>query len=465
MAAGAQTGSGAGETNAASPSLSPSSCTPDGRARNPLITQLFTADPNAVVYGDRVYLYTSHDADGQDNFDMVDYHVFSSDDLVNWQDHGVIIDTQSLPWATRLYAPAACAKNGKYYLYMPNDGSVIGVAVANDPGGPFVDALGAPLLTKQASRNTDVTWLFDPACLVDDDGQAYLYFGGGSDGAVRDNARVIRLGDDMISLADAQATTIQVPRFFEASFVSKHEGTYFLQYSADFSMGASLEYLTSQSPMTGFQYQGVLLSNGSINSGNNNHGSLIDLQGKAYQFYHNRKLMQQLGTSKVNNRSVAVQEITYGPNGTLNPIAMSAQNTTIAQLKCLDAFVEVQAETLAAEKGIEVEGRAGERVRVSQIDDGDWVGYSQVDLREGATALVARVASATGGGAIDIRIDGCDDFTTEVGTSIGTCQVASTGGATTFADLSCALTTASGAHDLCLRFSGGSFELDSWHLE
>ena len=418
------------------------------------------------MYGDRVYLYASHDVDGQDNFDMVDYHVFSSGDMANWQDHGLALDAASLGWASNLFAPGACQKNGKYYLYMPDGGSSIGVAVADDPGGPFVDPIGRPLVTRQASMNTDVTWLFDPACLVGDDGQGYLYFGGGDDGAVRDNARVIRLGDDMISLADARATTIAIPRFFEALHVHEHDGTYFLQYSADFTMGAALEYLTSRDPMAGFQYQGVLLANGDVNSGNNSHGSLIDFGDESYLFYHNRKLMQQLGTNKVNNRSVAVQEVSYGADGTLDPVAMSTQDTTALQIKCLDAFVEVQAETLAAEKGIEVEGKAGETVRVAQIDDGDWVGYSQVDFRGGATTLVAQVASASGGGVIDVRIDGCDGFTPEAGSSIGTCAVANTGGAAIFAGLSCTLTETSGAHDVCFYFSGGgSFELDSWHLE
>jgi hypothetical protein len=105
-------------------------------------------------------------------------------------------------------------------------------------------------------------------------------------------------------------------------------------------------------------------------------------------------------------------------------------------------------------------------VRVAQIADGDWVGYSQVDFRSGATTLVARVASAAGGGTIDVRIDGCDDFTSAPGTSIGTCTVVGTGGVDTYADLSCALTQTSGPHDLCLSFSGNtSFTLDSWRLQ
>jgi arabinoxylan arabinofuranohydrolase len=456
-------GSDGGDAGGASPAL----CTPSGKARNPLVTHIFTADPNAVVYGDRVYLYVSHDVDGQDDYDMVDYRGFSSDDMVNWQDHGVLIHSDDLSWADNLYAPGACEKNGKYYLYMPNGGSSIGVAVADDPGGPFVDPLGTALVTRSTPGVSDVDWLFDPACFVDDDGQGYLYFGGGPEGT-GDNGRVIRLGDDMISLGDATATTIPIPAFFEAAHVHKHDGTYYLQYSSDFSAGhgAALEYMTSKAPMTGFEYRGVILPNANINNGNNNHGSIVNFSGRSYLFYHARKLQQQLGVNKVNNRSVAVQEIAYAADGSLVQVSMSTEDTTVDQVKCLDGFAEVQAETLAAEHGIEVEGRAGATVRIAQIDSGDWIGYSQVNFREGATALVLRVASAAGGGAIDVRIDGCDEFTSQAGTSIGTCQVASTGGADIYAALSCPLTNTSGPHDLCLSFSGDTtFEIDSWHLQ
>lgn len=441
----------------------PSTCEPNGRAHNPLVTHIFTADPNATVYGDRVYLYVSHDVDGQDDYDMVDYRGFSSDDMVNWQDHGVLIHAESLPWATNLYAPGACTKNGKYYLYMPNGGSSIGVAVSDDPGGPFVDPLGDALLTKDYP-NSNVPWLFDPACFVDDDGQGYLYFGGGNDGG--QNARVIRLNDDMVSLKDASATTVPTTAFFEASFMHKHEGTYYFSYSSDFSTdhGAALEYLTSDNPMTGFTYKGKFLPNSNINEGNNNHGSIIEFQGKTYVFYHARKLEQELGVNKVNNRSVALQEITYGANNALNQITMSTEDFTVSQLKCLNGFAEVQAETLAGERGIEVEGKAGETVYVGQISNDDWVGYSQVDFRNGASKLVLKVASAQGAGNIDVRIDNC--LTGEEGSAIGTCTIASTGSATTFETLTCVIAGPAGPHDLCLHFNDNpSFVIDSWHLE
>ncbi len=442
----------------------PSSCVPDGAARNPLVTQIFTADPNAIVYGDRVYLYVSHDEDGQDGFDMIDHHVYSSDDLANWEDHGVTIDVDDLSWAGRLFAPGACEKNGQYYMYLTNGGSQIGVAVSDSPEGPFTDALGHGLLSG-SFPNADVPWLFDPACYVDDDGQAYLYFGGGPDGG--QNARVVRLGDDMVSIADAAATTVPTTAFFEASFMHKHDGKYYFSYSSDFSNGhgAALEYYMGDSPMMqNSEYKGIFLRNSGINNGNNNHGSIVEFQGKTYLFYHNRKLMQQLGTNKVNNRSIAVQELTYAEDGTIIPLDMSTDDTTVRQLKCLDAFSEVEAERLAAESGIEVEGDTGETVRVAQIDAGDWVAYSQVDFQDGASALVLRIAAASGGATIDVVQDGCLDG--DAGSVVGTCSVESTGGLETFAELTCTISAPAGAHDLCLKFSGDTdFELDSFHLE
>jgi arabinoxylan arabinofuranohydrolase len=241
------------------------------------------------------------------------------------------------------------------------------------------------------ARVGDVDWLFDPACFVDDDGQAYLYFGGGPTGT-GDNARVIRLNDDMISLKGASATTIAAPAFFEASFMHKRGATYYFSYSTDFEGHAAyLDYLTSDNPMTGFQHQGTILTNGSINDGNNNHGSIIEFMGSSYLFCHNRKLEQDGGGNNCYQRSIAIQKLTYTGDA-IDELEMSTEDTTVDQIKCLDGFAEVQAETMAAKSGVEVDGDG---------ETGDWIGYSQVDFREGATTFKARVASAAGGGSIE----------------------------------------------------------------
>lgn len=448
-------------------------CTPNGYARNPIVSHIFTADPSAKVFEDRVYVYASHDLDDQSDYDMTDYHVFSSDDLVNWQDHGVALDVADVPWASSLYAPDACygLQTGKYYLYFPDGGSAIGVAVSDRPSGPFVDALGKPLITRSTPGVSDVEWVFDPTCFVDDDGQAYLYFGGGMPDTGK-NARVIRLGADMISLADNAATTIDAPDFFEASFMHKRHGRYYFSYSTTFAdHAAHLDYMTSDDPMTGFQYEGTLIGNPAEDNGNNNHGSVVEHQGNWYLFYHTRILSNRLGLSDY-QRSITLDNLTYDEQGRINQVAETQGR--VEQLKCVDAFSRMEAETMAAQSGIEVEfateGSTTVGVNVTQIHDKDWIGYSQVNFAAGASTFVARVAKGVSvSSAIELVLDGCDEFTGDVGQLVGVCTIPDTGGWQSWVDVRCEIERTAGAHDVCLRFTGDGtehlFNLDYFQFE
>ncbi|MBE5877313.1 MAG: 1,4-beta-xylanase, partial [Lachnospiraceae bacterium] len=187
---------------------------------NPVMTQKFGADPYALVYGDRVYLYMTADTlewDEQgkvkeNTYSSIDtIHVISSADLVNWTDHGGILastDKGAAKWGRNSWAPAAAYKNinGKdqFFLYFANGGNGIAVLQSDSPTGPFYDPINKPLISRAMPSCADVTWLFDPAVLMDDDGSCYIYFGGGvPDISVAHNpgtARVAKLADDMISL-------------------------------------------------------------------------------------------------------------------------------------------------------------------------------------------------------------------------------------------------------------------------
>lgn len=333
--AGASGGGGAMGGGGGSGGLPPAPA--NGFARNPIVSHVFTADPAARVFEGRVYVYTSHDLDEQMGYDMTDYHAFSSDDLVNWQDHGVVLDAKDISWTDRLYAPDCCHSpvTGKYYLYFPNAGSGIGVAVSDSPAGPFVDAIGKPLIDSNTPGVGDVDWIFDPACFVDDDGQAYLYFGGGPPDT-GNNARVIRLNDDMISLKDPSATTIPAPDFFEASYLHKYNGKYYFSYSTTFANhSAEIDYLVSDNPMTGFEYAGTILPNPEGNNGNNNHHSIVEYEGKWYIFYHNRVLSNRDGFSDY-QRSIAIAPLTYDADGKI--VQVPAAGGRVAQLKSVPAF-------------------------------------------------------------------------------------------------------------------------------
>jgi arabinoxylan arabinofuranohydrolase len=434
----------------------------NGVARNPIISHVFTADPSAHVFDGRVYIVTSHDLDNQDNYLMTDYHVFSSDDLVNWQDHGVAISADSVSWATYLFAPdvAYSPHDGKYYLYFPSSGSGIGVAVSDYPYGPFTDALGHALITQSTPGVGDVEWVFDPMCFVDDDGQPYLYFGGGPQDT-GDNARVIRLNDDMISLEDASATTIDATDYFEAPFMHKHNGKYYFSYSTTFAVhSASIDYMMSDNPMTGFVYQGTVLPNpGADNMYNNNHASICEFDGKSYVVYHNRVLALREGLTSY-QRSITLDYMNYNPDDTIIQVTPTNPGT-VTQVKNVDAFTTIQAEMMADQRGIEVDFTDGAKtsVAVTDIHDKEWAGYSRVDFGAGATMFYARVASGfADGGEIDIYIDGCDLFTNLSGTLVGTCTVSDTGGWETYADVSCAITETTGIHDIYLRFEGTALQ-------
>lgn len=429
----------------------------NGFAKNPIISHIFTADPSAKVFNGRIYLYASHDLDDQDDYNMTDYHIFSSDDMVNWQDHGVAFKAADVSWAALFYAPDAAysAVTGKYYLYFPNGGSSIGVAVSDNPAGPFVDAIGKPLITGSTPGVRDVDWVFDPTCFVDDDGQAYLYFGGGMPDT-GDNLRVIRLGEDMISLADESATTIIAPDFFEAAFLNKRNGIYYLSYSSTPNPSITIDYMMSNNPMDGFEYAGTALPNPDNNNGNNNHHSIVEYEGKWYIFYHNRVLANRDGYTDF-QRSVAIDYLSFDGEGKI--VTAPAKNGKVAQLKPLDAFSQLEAETIADQRGIKtgfvIESGETSGVAVTEIHNEDWIGYSQVNFGEGANVFNVKVASnAADGGTIHLFLNGCDVFSDLQGKQIGSCKVDSTKGEQKWKNFVCGIKQTKGVHDLYLRFSG-----------
>ncbi|MEJ2111267.1 MAG: glycoside hydrolase family 43 protein [Acidobacteriota bacterium] len=434
----------------------------NGYARNPIVSHIFTADPSAKVFDGRVYVYASHDLDDQKNYNMVDYHVFSSNDLVNWQDHGMAFSIEDAPWAEKLYAPDAVYSPAtrKYYLYFPNSGNSIGVALSDTPYGPFKDAIGKALIDRDIPGVEEVDWVFDPTCFIDDDGQVYLYFGGGMPGT-GDNARVIRLNEDMISLKDAEATTILAPDYFEAPFVHKKDGLYYFSYSTTFQdHSAYIDYMTSENPMTGWKYRGTILKNPEHNRNNNNHHSIVEFEGGWYLFYHNRVISDREGLTEY-QRCITLDHLTYDESGAIKEVSTTPGQ--VKQLRNLDAFARLEAETMADQRGIEVDfvkadgKNAG--VMVTDIHNEDWIGYSQVDFRDGASVFKARVASvAPNNAAIDVYIDGSDMFRNLPGKRIGTCLVKPTGGWQNWRDISCNIEETTGVHDLYLRFAGNSTE-------
>ncbi|MCX7727067.1 MAG: glycoside hydrolase family 43 protein [Chitinispirillaceae bacterium] len=414
-------------------------------ADNPIISHKYTADPNAMVYKDRVYVYCSRDDNNNNGYDIVDYTLISSDDLVNWTDHGEVFNAKNdTKWANLAYAPACIEKNGKFYLYFPDGGSSIGVAVGDRPEGPFKDPLGKSLVNKNMP-NCNVEWCFDPAIFIDDDGQAYLYFGGGSTGTGK-NLRVILLNDDMISVK-GQAITIEAPNSFEASFMHKYNGKYYFSYA---TTGASkIDYMMSDNPTSGFVYKGTVLDNPTLNGQNinrynNNHASIIKFKDKWYIFYHDRRL-----SNEVYFRNVCVDFLYYNSDGTIKKVVVTSES--VPQLKYMNPFDTIQAETIDRQKGIKTDKCNDGGIMVKEITNGDWIRYTGIDFGNGASKFEVRAACVGEGGKIEIRIDN------ENGTLAGSCEIKSTGGWDKWNTFSCEVKDLKGVvKNINLVFKGNS---------
>lgn len=295
-----------------------------GFRKNPIITSMYTADPAPMVYGDTLYLYTTHDEDQliNDFYTMFNWHCFSTKDMVNWTDHGQVFSLDDISWADdRAWAPQAIERNGKFYLYCPvhktNGGMAIAVGVSDSPTGPFKD-LGYPLVDEGDWND------IDPTVFIDDDGQAYLYFG-------NPELRYVLLNEDMISY-DKTVGVVKIPMteesfakgshmtgtsYAEGPWFYKRNGLYYMVYAA-FGEGKRdehLAYSTATSPTGPWVYGGVLMTEegGTFT----NHPGIVDFKGHSYLFYHTG----ELPGGSLFHRSVCVAEFNYNEDGSIDTIA------------------------------------------------------------------------------------------------------------------------------------------------
>lgn len=469
---------------------------------NPLMDHKLGADPYVLVHNGRVYVYMSSDSyvynsNGtvKDNdFSMLNkVHVISSADMVNWTDHGAIPVAGSnnanngqgiAKWAWGSWAPAVAKKSiagkDKFFLYFANSASGIGVLTADSPIGPWSDPLGKALVTLSTPGMSGVTWLFDPAVLVDDDGTGYLYVGGGipntSDPASIANpktARVLRLGDNMTSVV-GNAVTIDAPYLFEDSGIHKYNGKYYYSYCINFSgthpaafPAGEIGYMVSDSPMGPFTYKGHFLKNpyAFFGVGGNNHHAVFNFNNQWYSVYHAQTVSKaQLGDGK-GYRSPHINKLVHNADGTIQEVQGNLAG--ISQTTNLNPYTRVEAETIGWQAGITTEatqasGGPFNNQNVTNIHNGDWIAVGNVDFGSaGASTFKANVAS-TVGGKIEIRLDSA------TGPLVGTLNVNPTGGAQNWSEIQTSVSNATGVHRLYLVFtgtgSGNLFNLDYWQF-
>jgi arabinoxylan arabinofuranohydrolase len=435
-------------------------CTTPLLADYPIASHRYLADPTPLVTKDRVYIYCSNDDESpvEGSYNIPNVVCVSSSDMKNWTDHGSVFRaSEDTKWAKKTWAPGAIERDGKFFLYFGNGGGNIGVVVGDSPIGPFKDVLGKPLIEHgtpgvQPAKNM---WLFDPSVFIDDDGQAYIYFGGNGD----DNVRVAKLKKDMVTL-DGEVMKMNAPNFFEAAWVNKYKGVYYFSYSTTPKAGMRFDYMTSDKPTSGFKYRGIVSDQPPINN-NNHHAAQFEFKGHWYHVYHNRIVAKEAGIPTGFRRNLALEEFEYEADGSIQKVKFTPND--VKQQGALNPFVKVDAETFNTQKGVETIPCDEGGLCLTELANGDWVKVVGVDFssRE-AKKFNARVACEGAGGKIEIRLGSPD------GKLVGTCAVTGTGGAQKWQAVSCAVTGASGRTDLCLVFTGGEgnlFNFDCWKFE
>jgi len=378
-------------------------------ATNPLITDQFTADPTARVFEGRIYVYPSHDIPEPPGytgrpkwFVMEDYHVFSTDNLTDWKDHGVILSRNDVPWANHdsyaMWAPDAVFKDGKYWFYFPamsagqttGAGMRIGVATADKPTGPF-KAMPTPI---------DGVKGIDPGVLLAKDGSAYLYWSGS------DKLFGAKLKPNMVEIDGEPQTFDNLPKkgLQEGPFVFERAGTYYLTYPQVANKIERLEYATSKSPLGPFTWGGVILDESASGCWTVHH-SLIEWKGQWYLFYHDR----DLSPSFDKHRSIRADKLFFESDGTIRKVI-----PTLRGVGLVNATNEIQIDRYSA--------TSPEAIAVSFLDDANpfagwkttfsapqsWVRFNEVDFGRRAPKSVAVRAKGAGGATLEIRLDQAD---------------------------------------------------------
>ncbi|MCE4553811.1 family 43 glycosylhydrolase [Roseateles cellulosilyticus] len=401
-------------------------------ATNPLIMDQFTADPTARVFNGKVYVYPSHDIKAPpdyqgkpDWFVMPDYHVFSSDNLTDWKDHGVIVSQSGVDWvdptAYAMWAPDCVYKDGKYYFYFPaiakkdaNAGGDnkrpefrIGVAVADKPEGPF----------KPLSTYIPGVRGIDPNVLIDKDGTAYLYYSAG-------RIYVARLKPNMTEIDGEPRVIDNLPTqgLVEGPFAFERNGIYYLTYPHVAHKIERLEYAMSTSPLGPFKHAGVILDESESGCWTVHH-SILDWQGQSYLFYHDRDLSPHFDK----NRSIRADKLFFNPDGTIQKVIPTLRGVGLVR-----ADGEIQIDRFSA--------KSTDGVAVSFLDDAhpqagwkttfsaekSWVKFNDVDFGQGGQKSIQVRAKLGAASTLELHLDRPD------GPLLGRVEIDKPGGWQTF---------------------------------
>lgn len=388
-------------------------CTIISYSQNPIIQTKYTADPAPLVYNDTVFLYTSHDEDDAFGFKMKDWLLYTSTDMVNWTDRGVVASLKDFKWVpydNGAWAPQCVHRNNKFYLYCPMPNGIgIGVLVSESPYGPFIDPIGKPLIKNGIDD-------IDPTVFIDDDGQAYLYWG-------NPNLYYVKLNEDMISYSggitkDSSFAKIKGQpdpfHYQEGPWAYKRNGHYYMAYAST-CCPEGIGYAMSNSPTGPWTYKGAIMAGDKRSSGN--HPGIIDYKGNSYVFGFNLFLLRQTMAKHSERRSISLATLTYNADGTIQQLPFWTA-AGVKQLETLNPYRQVEAETIAFSEGVKTEQRTEwerdapynkgkkiiDRLFITSINNGDYIKVGGVNFDKGVSSVDVNVASLHGGN-IELHTD------------------------------------------------------------
>ena len=417
-------------------------------AQNPIIQTAYTADPAPMVYNGKIYLYTGHDEDKSTWFVMNDWKLYTTEDMVNWTDNGVVASYKIFDWAKGdAWAMQVIERDGLFYMYAPvtskaTNSPAIGVAVANNPYGPFIDPLGKPLVQ---SGKGDI----DPNVFIDSDGQAYLYWGNPFNYYVLLNRDMISYAGEIVSVPMTEATfgkrdgnVKDRPTLYEEGpWMYKRNNLYYLLWAGG-PLPEHIGYSVSNSPTGPFKNGGVLMP--AEGRSFTNHPGMIDYKGKTYFFYHNGALPGGNGF----NRSVCVQEASFNKDGSIKPMKMEAGITK--SIKPLNPYQKTEAETISFSEGVKSAQNKEVGVFINAVQNGAYTQVKEVDFgTTGASKFTARVGTTHNGGVtMEVRLQSKD------GPLLTTLKVPLTGGDDRWAVVSADIPKTVGVQDVFFVFKG-----------
>jgi Glycosyl hydrolases family 43/Carbohydrate binding module (family 6) len=371
-------------------------------AQNPIVRNQYSADPSARVFGDRVYVYPSHDifaTEGKGRpgwFCMEDYHVFSSANLTEWTDHGMIVSQNNVPWVKpdsySMWAPDCIERNGKYYFYFPTSpkdttaygrGFRVGVAVADKPTGPFIP---------QAAPVKDVRGI-DPNVFIDRDGQAYLYWSAG-------NIYGAKLKENMLEL-DSKVDTLGVlpaKGLKEGPYMFERNGIYYLTYPHVENKIERLEYATGNNPLGPFKFTGVIMDESESGCWTNHH-SIIQFKNQWYLFYHDRNYSPRFDKA----RSIRADSLFFNVDGTIKKVIPTLRGIGLSDAKKeiqIDRYSAISNEGVAIDFIDTTNRFAGWKTIFNK--PGAWVQYNSVDFGARSLKTVSVNAMSETGGTLQI---------------------------------------------------------------